>query len=209
MEKIKHLNWRYATKRYNNSKIEVDHLNAILESIRLAPTSLGLQPFKVFVIDSDEQREKLFPAANNQAQIKEASHILLFAANTSITPDSIQQYMENVAQTRSMPIENLEGFRKMIDGYVSSVPTQNIFHWNAHQVYIALGFAMATAAQLGVDTTPMEGIKAAEIDQLYNLPEQNLKATVLLALGHRDAENDRLAALPKVRKSSEEMFEFL
>ena len=209
MEAIQHLNWRYATKKYNGSQIDKDNLHTILESIRLTPTSLGIQPFKVLVIDNPELREKMLPIAYNQSQIKDASHIILFAANTQISEENINSYMNNVATTRQMPVENLAGFKGMINGFVGSKNEAEITEWACRQCYIALGIAMATAAALKVDTTPMEGYKANEMDELFNLKAQGYTSAVLLALGHRDAENDQLAKLAKVRKSGEEMFEFI
>jgi len=209
MEAIQHLHWRYATKKYNGSQIDQDNLNTILESIRLTPTSLGMQPFKVLVIDNPELREKMLPIAHNQSQVKDASHLILFAANTNISEENINSYMNNVATTRQMPVENLAGFKGMINGFVGSKNEAQIAEWASRQCYIALGIAMATAAALKVDTTPMEGYKADEMDVLFNLKEQGFTSAVLLAVGHRDEEKDQLAKLAKVRKSSEEMFEFI
>ena len=208
MEAIQHLQWRYATKKYNGSQIDKDNLHTILESIRLTPTSLGMQPFKVLVIDNPELREKMLPIAHNQSQIKDASHLILFAANTQISEETVDTYMNNVATTRQMPVENLAGFKGMINGFVGSKNEAQITEWASRQCYIALGVAMATAAALKVDTTPMEGYKANEMDQLFNLKAQGYASAVLLAVGHRDEENDQLAKLAKVRKSAETLFEF-
>lgn len=208
MEAIQHLQWRYATKKYNGSQIDKDNLHTILESIRLTPTSLGMQPFKVLVIDNPELREKMLPIAHNQSQIKDASHLILFAANTQISEETVDTYMNNVATTRQMPVENLAGFKGMINGFVGSKNEAQITEWASRQCYIALGVAMATAAALKVDTTPMEGYKANEMDELFNLKAQGYASAVLLAVGHRDEENDQLAKLAKVRKSAETLFEF-
>lgn len=208
MEAIQHLQWRYATKKYNGSQIDKDNLNTILESIRLTPTSLGMQPFKVLVIDNPELREKMLPIAHNQSQIKDASHLILFAANTQISEETVDTYMNNVATTRQMPVENLAGFKGMINGFVGSKNEAQITEWASRQCYIALGIAMATAAALKVDTTPMEGYKVNEMDELFNLKAQGYASAVLLAVGHRDEENDQLAKLAKVRKSAETLFEF-
>ena len=208
MEAIQHLQWRYATKKYNGSQIDADNLHTILESIRLTPTSLGMQPFKVLVINNPELREKMLPIAHNQSQIKDASHLILFAANTQISEETVDTYMNNVATTRQMPVENLAGFKGMINGFVGSKNEAQITEWASRQCYIALGIAMATAAALKVDTTPMEGYKANEMDELFNLKAQGYASAVLLAVGHRDEENDQLAKLAKVRKSAETLFEF-
>ena len=208
MEAIQHLHWRYATKKYISKTLEDNHLQAILESIRLTPTSLGLQPLKVWVVESEVLRDALLPIANNQPQIKQASHILIFAAYTAVTDEMIQNYMQNVATTRNMPVENLEGFSNMIKGFVGKLSPAELQEWTARQTYIALGVAMATAAHLKVDSTPMEGFSNEKLDELLQLPQQNLKSTVMLAIGHRDEANDPLSKVAKVRKPSSEIFVF-
>jgi len=80
MKIIDLLNWRYATKKMTGAKVPAEKISNILEAIRLAPTSIGLQPFTVFVVENELVRKQLTPAANNQPQIAECSHLLVFAA---------------------------------------------------------------------------------------------------------------------------------
>ncbi len=210
MEAIQHLKWRYATKKYTSQQIENDHLNVILESIRLSPTSLGLQSFKVFVIgNNSELRSQILPIAYNQTQITDASHLLIFTAYNNVNQQHIENYLNNIAATRQVPVESLSGFKKSIEGFTSSKNEEQTAEWASRQCYIALGIAMATAAALKVDTTPMEGFNHEGLDTVLGLKAQGLTSSVILAVGHRDPENDRLANAAKVRKSSEEMFEFI
>ncbi len=210
MEEIQHLNWRYATKKYSSKIISQEHIDTILEAIRLAPTSLGLQAFKVFVIDKNSAlREQLLPIAYNQTQISDASHLLVFAAYTEVHNQHIQNYLSNIANTRQIPIEALDGFKKSIHGFTSNKNEQQTAEWASRQCYIALGMAMDTAAKLKIDTTPMEGFNHEGLDQVLGLKERNLTSSVILALGYRDEENDKLASLPKVRKPHTELFEMM
>ena len=205
MSLIDKLNWRYATKRMNGTKVPQDKVDRILEAIRLAPTSFGLQGFKVIVIENEELREQIFNSACQQPQIKEASHILVFAANKKVTQEQVDEYMQLTATTRGIPVETLNGFKAMFAGIVAGTAEQN-FVWTARQAYIAFGVGIAAAALEDVDATPMEGFSNEALDKILGLSEQNLGSTTILTLGYRDETNDSLAQAPKVRKSAENLF---
>jgi nitroreductase len=210
MEAIQHLKWRYATKKYSQKIIPDTEIETILESIRLSPTSLGLQAFKVFVIGNNPSlREQLLPVAYNQSQITDASHLLVFAAYTEVTDNHIHSYLNNIANTRQIPLESLDGFKNSIQGFTSKKDETQTAEWASRQCYIALGIAMNTAAKLQIDSTPMEGFNHEGLDAVLGLKDQKLTSSVVLALGYRDEDNDKLAKLPKVRKSHSELFEKL
>jgi len=207
MNLIEKLNWRYATKRMNGTKVPQEKVDNILEAVRLAPTSFGLQPFKVFVIESPELREKIFNEACQQPQIKEASQILVFAANKKVTAEQIDEYMQLTATTRAIPVESLNDFKAMFGGIVAGSADQN-FVWTARQAYIAFGVGIVAAAIEGVDATPMEGFSTEALDKILGLAEQNLGSTTILTLGYRDEANDYLVNAAKVRKSKSSLFDF-
>lgn len=200
MNIIDDLNWRYATKRYTNKALSEDQVNTVLEAIRLAATSLGLQPFEIYDIRSSELRTQLREAANNQPQLTEASHVLIFAVWTEVTETMVDEYLQFVASTRNRDIQQLEGFRKSILGYLGNKETNDIIRWSSNQAYIALGKALAAAAQLRIDSTPMEGFNNQKVDEILGLKEKQLHAAVMLTLGYRDSENDPIASAQKVRK---------
>ncbi|HET7733664.1 MAG TPA: NAD(P)H-dependent oxidoreductase [Paludibacter sp.] len=205
MNLIDKLNWRYATKRMNGTKVPQEKVDKILEAIRLAPTSFGLQGFKVIVIEDEALREQIFNKACQQPQIKEASHVLVFAANRKISQEQVDEYMQLIATTRGISVADLSGFRAAFDGVVAGTAEQN-FVWTARQAYIAFGVGIAAAALEEVDATPMEGFSADALDEILGLTEQNLGAVTILTLGYRDETNDHLANAPKVRKSKENLF---
>lgn len=206
MNLVDKLNWRYATKRMNGTKVPQEKVDRILEAIRLAPTSFGLQALKVFVIEDAELKEKIFNEACPQPQIKEASHLLIFAATKNIDAKQVDDYMNLIAKTREIPVENLSGFRAAFDGVVAASAEEN-FVWTARQAYIAFGVGIAAAAIEEVDATPMEGFSTEALDKVLGLKEQNLGAVTILTLGYRDEANDHLATAAKVRKSKELLFE--
>ncbi len=201
------LSWRYATKRMTGGKVPQEKVDKILEAIRLAPTSFGLQPFKVIVIEDEKLREEIFNTACQQPQIKEASHVLVFAANKKVTAEQVQEYMELIATTRGIPVESLDGFKAMFDGIVAGTAEHN-FVWTARQAYLAFGVGIVAAALEQVDATPMEGFNPQAMDKILGLEEQNLGSTTILTLGYRDEANDSLVKAAKVRKSMDKLFDF-
>ena len=199
------MHWRYAPKRMTGEKVKEEHIEAILNAAQYAPTSMGLQPFTLYLIDRKELLEKIKPIAYNQAQIMESSHLLLFAAYTKLTEEHIDVYLENIMQTRAVSAESLVPFRNSMIRFAQSQSAEQIKNWATNQVYISLGFAIAEAALLGVDATPMEGFSAAGLDELLRLSEQHHTSIALLAIGFRDAENDFLANEKKVRRSLDKL----
>ena len=208
MTLIEKLNWRYATKRMNGTKVPQEKIDRILEAIRLAPTSFGLQAFKVIVVEDPALKERIFNEACQQPQIKEASHVLIFAASKNVSADHVNDYMNLIAETRDIPVEALAGFRAAFDGVVAGTPEQN-FVWTARQAYIAFGVGIVAATNEDVDATPMEGFSTEALDKVLGLAEQNLSATTILTLGYRDEKTDTLVHAAKVRKSKSALFEFI
>ena len=205
MNHINQLEWRYATKRMTGEKIDEASLHTILKAIQLAPTSLGLQPFTILQIESDEAKEKLAKACQ-QPQVKESSCVLAFCAWTSFSEEKVDAYMENIATTRSLETHQLADFKKMILNFVGGLNNENFKNWASHQAYIALGFGMYAAALEQIDATPMEGFAPAVFDEVFNLNEKGLSSVVLLALGKRDENTDYLAKAKKVRRSHEQLY---
>jgi nitroreductase/dihydropteridine reductase len=207
---LEKMNWRYATKKFDPSKIVDDErIERILEAIRLAPTSSGLQPFEVFVVENKDIREQIKPIAWNQSQITEASHLLVFAAWDNYTAERINMMFDLVNTERGFSNEGWEAYRKMLlDTYVGRDPQVNFEH-AARQSYIGLGLALTAAAFEGVDATPMEGFDPAALDEILDLRARGLRSGSVLPLGYRQAEGDWLVNLKKVRRAKEEFITVL
>ncbi|WP_130734019.1 NAD(P)H-dependent oxidoreductase [Flavobacterium sp. J27] len=197
MEILDVLNWRYATKKYNKQKVSDEKIKKIISAINFSASSLGIQPYRLFLIENNDLRKKLSAASFNP-QVQEASHLILFAAFDSIKQESIENYINLIAKVRQMPVEKLIDFKGMLQGLLNNTDQEN-FIWSSKQAYIGLGTGLIAAASEKVDATPMEGFNAEEFDKLLGLNEKGLKSVVLLALGYRDEENDFLAKLKKVR----------
>lgn len=201
MNLIEALNWRYAAKRMNGEKVPAEKVERILESIRLTPTSLGMQPFSVIVIEDETLRKKIQPAAYNQPQVAECSHLIVFAAWNNVTVEQVDAYLQNIVATRNVPLESLDGFKGNLMNVVNHRTIEQKREWAARQVYIALGIALTAAALEEVDATPMEGFKPAEVDQLLGLEAKGLHSVCLMTLGYRDLQNDYLVNQKKVRRA--------
>lgn len=199
------LNWRFATKRMNGEKVPQDKLERIIEAARLAPSSYGLQPYSVFVIEDAKLREKIRPMAFDQPQITESSHLLVFAAHDNVNEGHVDDFIRLTAETQDTDVSDLDDYKAMIKGAVNRFSAEEKFHWATKQAYISLGTAVTAAAFEQIDASPMEGFDKDALDQLLGLKERNLRSLVLLALGYRD-DNDHHAELKKVRRSREQMF---
>lgn len=203
---IEKLNWRYATKQFDPSKkVSETDLTTLKELANLAATSYGLQPFRVIIVENEELREQLKPAAYGQPQITDASHLVVFAAKTGMPPEYIDDYMNRIANTRGIDVANLKGFGDTIKGQAGNMPAEAIVNWNKRQAYIALGHWLVGAAELHIDACPMEGFDAAKFDEILGLAEHGLTATVLAPIGYR-SEADGMAKAAKVRLPIDELF---
>lgn len=204
---IEDLHWRYATKKFDPSKIlSVEQLHVLKESIRLTASSYGLQPFKVLIVESKEIREVLATASYGQRPVVDASHLFVFCAATNLDHADVDAYMDRISSVRKIEPAHLEGFSNGIKTSFEDKSADEIFKWTSKQTYIALGQLLHTCASLRVDALPMEGFDASEYNQILNLDVQNLSATLACPVGFRHAD-DISQHSEKVRKSSEEFFE--
>ncbi len=205
MELLKALQWRYATKKFDPSKkVEQSLVDQIIEAAWLAPTSSGLQPFKIIEITNQEIKEKIVPIAYNQKQIADCSHLLVFAAWDNYTEGRIDRIYGHITQNRQQPENTYQEYTNFLKSAYLNRPDETNFVHTAHQAYISFGLAIAAAAELKVDATPMEGFDSKELDKLLNLKEKGLKSVTLLPLGYREEANDWLVKLAKVRHPKEE-----
>lgn len=203
---LESLNWRYAVKKYDaTKKISSEDLTILKEATKLSVSSMGLQPFKVLVIETPELRAKLAPAGYNQSGITEASQLFVFAVETNVGAKQIEAYMENISETRGIPVESLKGFSDMIDGFISGLNAEGRDNWSKKQAYLALSTLINTAASLKIDATPMEGFNAQQFDEILGLEKLGLTTAVIAAVGYRH-EEDTTQHYKKVRKSNEEFF---
>lgn len=194
------LQWRYATKKFDPSKkVDQKLVDEIIEAAWLAPTSSGLQPFQILEITNQELKEKIVPIAYNQQQVADGSHLLVFAAWDNYTESRIDTMYKHITDDRHQAPDQYKDYTDRLKKAYLNRPAELNFEHAARQAYIAFGFAMAMAADLHVDSTPMEGFDSDALDHLLGLKELGLKSVTILPLGYRDQNNDWLVNLKKVR----------
>jgi nitroreductase len=203
---IDKLNWRYATKKFDAAKkVDDATLERILEAIRLAPTSSGLQPFEVLIVSNPALRAKIREVSWNQGQVTDSSHLLVFAAWDNITEQRVNMMFDLANEQRGEINEGWENYRQALLGIVAGRGEQANFDAAARQAYVALGVALVAAAFEGVDSTPMEGFDPAAVDQILSLKERGLRSVVMLPIGYREADGDWLVNLKKVRRPRQQL----
>ena len=203
---LESLNWRYATKKIDSQKqISEEDLNTLLEAIRLSPSSYGLQPYHIFIIKDIELREKLKAASWDQSQITDASHLIVFANNTSFDTELIDNYLTNVSDTREIVLSNLQPYGDFMKSKLVDLPNKTKEAWTARQTYLALGHLLSAAASLKIDACPMEGFNPEVYNELLGLNIKGLNSSVVAAIGYR-AEEDDTQHYKKVRQSKELLF---
>lgn len=206
MNLIEQLNWRYAAKKMDATQtIAQTKIDAIIEAIRLAPTSSGLQPFELLLITNNDLKNRIQAISYNQPQVSECSHLLVFAAWDNYTPERINMMFDLVNQERGFSNEGWENYRKKLLAMYSARSAEANFEHAARQTYIALGVAIVAAAEQQVDSVPIEGFEPEKLDAILDLPTHGLRSVLMMPLGYRDAKNDWLVNLKKVRRSTTDL----
>ncbi|MFK7813148.1 MAG: NAD(P)H-dependent oxidoreductase [Maribacter sp.] len=203
---IENRTWRYATKKFDSTKSVSDKdLELLLEATRLSSSSYGLQPYHIFVITDKEIKEKLRPVSWGQSQITDASHIIVFANKTDFGSELMDDYLKNVSETRNIPADGLKGYGDFMKSKLLDLSLETKAMWTEKQTYIALANLIQAAAELKIDTCPMEGFEADKYNEILGLDNKNLNASVVLPIGYR-SEEDETQHYAKVRQSKEELF---
>lgn len=208
MDIIESLNWRYATKRMTGEKIPGKELNTLLEAIRLAPSAYGLQPYKVIVTENRDLIEQIYAQSCPQVVLQQCSHLLIFKAKKRLDEAYVEEFLEEFRSARNASDEQIDSYREKIHRVINN-PAINTFSWTSHQTYLALGYATFAAAQLEIDATPIEGFDPKALNRVLSLNEEEEGTVLMLALGYRDASEDRLAYQPKIRKPLHKLVERL
>lgn len=201
------LRWRYATKKFDPAgKIPVEKWEALKQSLVLAPSSYGLQPWRFFVVEDKALRAKLKDASWGQSQIVDADKLVVFAVRRDFGAADVERHVARVAQVRGASPESLASFRQMMLGSIKAKAPEALQSWASRQVYIALGTFLAGAAILGVDACPMEGIEPSKYDEILGLGKKGYQALCVATAGVRSPQDD-YARQPKVRYEAAEVVE--
>ena len=204
------LQWRYATKQFDaQKKIPADLWSALEDALVLTPSSFGLQPWKFIVVTDQTVKQELVAASWKQSQPADCSHHVIFAAKNNLTEADVDRFLDRQVEIRGGSKEALAGYRGMIVGFAGKATQEGwIKEWAIRQVYIAIGNFMTSAAVLGVDTCPMEGIATTEYDRTLGLTGTEYSTVVACAAGYRTA-TDKYATAPKVRFPASEVIQHI
>ncbi|MCY0975868.1 NAD(P)H-dependent oxidoreductase [Chryseobacterium wangxinyae] len=209
MNYLEALSRRYSVKKFNPDLIIPQQiLLNILESGRLAASSQGLQPYKIFVVESREMKDKLIPAFYNPSQISTCSHLIVLVSKKDMEETYLDGYFNHISEVREHPVEDLNLFKKSITSHFSRQQHDDILNWAEKQAYIVLANLMYAAALENIDTCPMEGFRQDLIEEILNIDSDTEKVSVTLALGFRSQE-DEFQHMKKVRKPNEKLFKFM
>lgn len=197
---VEALKWRYATKKFDSSKkIDPAIWDVLEQTLVLAPSSFGLQPWKFIVITKQDIKDQLVSVSWGQKQLAEASHVVVLAVRHPLTQECVRQHITRTAELHGKTVEDLSGFEKVINGFIEKPAYPlDIREWSTRQVYLAFGSFMTVAALLGVDTCPMEGLDPAKYDKILGLEGSGYFTVAACPTGYR-SEDDKYAKLPKVR----------
>jgi len=202
---LERLEWRYATKKFDESKkLSEEKLSALKEAFNLTATSYGLQPLKLVVVSNPEKIKELVPMSYNQGQVGNASHILVICTETKVDEKYIRNYFDLVEKTRNTPRDVLSSFEEFLVSDFGKKTQDEIDVWAAKQAYLAIGNLLTVCAVEEIDACPIEGFVPSQYDDYFQLTEKGLKSVLVLAVGYR-AEDDMFSEMKKVRKGVEEM----
>jgi len=204
MELLDKLEWRYATNRFDsNRKLGPEQVNYLLKAADLAPSSYGLQPFALALVEDKDMKAILSPAAYNQPQVTEASHLFIFAVRTDLSEKDVDEFVERMVKIRNIERKEVAEDEAVMKGSIGKRSAESRFNWASRQAYISLGFLLAAGATQDIDVCPMEGFNKQQFDEILGLKERGFSSIAMAAAGYRSAD-DETANHKKVRKSLEE-----
>lgn len=206
---VQQLNWRAATKSYNpEKKLSDEQVELLTQVARLAPTSYGLQPIKLYVVSDESVKKEMRSAGYNQAQFTDASHVFVLTVRSSVTKNDVEEYIERISQQRGVEKKTLSGLKDTLINSISHKTSEELSAWNSKQAYILLGMMLLAAAEHKIDATPMEGFANDKFDEILGLDETGYTSVVVMAAGYR-SENDKYSKQAKVRKTLSEFVEHI
>ena len=205
MELLDSLRWRYATKQFDSERsLSEAQVTQLLEAANLSATSYGLQPFKFLVLKDQAKQDQLVASSYGQAQVAQASHVIVIATRTDVDADYVNSYVELMESQRDLPAGSLDKYKTIMTGAITAMDEQALDVWATKQAYLALGTLLAACAAVKIDACPMEGFVAAEYDEIFGLAAMNLHASVVVPIGYR-AEDDEHQHYKKVRRGLDEI----
>jgi nitroreductase len=200
MSIIEKLQWRYATKKFDATKLlSEEKLTILKEAFNLTALSYGLQTLKLVVVEDKVIRESLVDLSYGQRQVADSSHLLVLCIQTEINEQDVNEHFDTIKTIRNTPDAILNPFKNQLTSKIKEMPIDKKIDWATKQAYIALGNLMTVCAVEEIDSCPMEGFLPHELDKVLELDKHGLKSVLMLPVGYR-ANDDMFASFKKVRK---------
>ncbi|WP_457607298.1 NAD(P)H-dependent oxidoreductase [Nitratifractor sp.] len=194
------LYFRHACKRFDTErKIPEEDMRFILEAGRLAPSSFGMEPWRFLVIRDAELKAQLRPHCWDQPQITECSDLVVILARIADPADP--DYYTAMFRRRGLDEEKTRAYIQRYEAYIGAL--HSIQGWVSRQCYIAADHMMIYAAEIGVDSCPIEGFEPRKVDKVLGIDRKVERSVLLLPLGYRVQEPPK-----KMRRPFEEVVEF-
>ncbi len=204
MEIIESLRWRYATKKFDQTRsLPQEKIDILTEAFNLTATSYGLQPLKLVVLNNKVVQQQLTEHSWNQQQVADASHVLIFCIENTVDEEYITKHFDNVKAIRNTAEEVLKPFREQLVDSFKNKPTDEVSTWATKQAYLAMGNLLTVCAAEKIDACPMEGFIPEKYDEILGLTDLGLRSVLVLPVGYR-ANDDMFASFKKVRRSIDE-----
>ena len=201
MSFLRNLDWRFATKKFDSQKkVSEKDVDQICEAARLAPSSLGLQPWHIYVVSNPEIKKKIRSISYLQSQVVDASHVLVFCGRNDVM-QRIDTYSNLNAKKNILEAVKIKGIQTFMKGAMMGRNEEQRMDWAKRQAYIALGFVLAACCELRIDSCPIEGFNNTEMDKLLHMPSY-MNSVVVLAVGYRKEGPTH----PKVRFPKKDLF---
>lgn len=186
---------RYTTKKYNASKkIDSQHIKELKEIVRLSPSSINSQPWRFTFVSDQETKEKLSKVSwLNTEKVTDCDTVVVFSRIDS--PELFEKQIEE-----ELPKGAVDYYKE----FIKPKPDTEIKAWFDKQVYLAIGILLSACAEMGIDSTPMEGIEPDNYDKILGI--ENYKTLAAVAIGYRDEEDkNQPSKNPKSRRDLEKV----
>jgi nitroreductase len=204
MDILDKLNWRYATKEFDTSKVISDiKVDKLLKAANLTATSFGLQPAKVVLVENKELRENLVQYSWGQRQVADSSHLLVITISSDIGDKDVDAYVDRISEQRGVEKQTIEGMSKMVKGFLANMGPAEKKEWMANQAHIILGNLLTVCAVEDIDACPIAGFQPDKYDEILGLENDGQKSILVLPVGYR-LNSDKYASLAKVRMHDSE-----
>ena len=205
---------RYSTKVFDpTKKLTPEQVQGIKDLARYSASSINSQPWHFILAGTDDGKARVAKATQgdyvfNEKKVLDASHVLVFCTKLDITHDYIEKLMDSEQNDNRFPNDTIKDTVRKTRQYFIGLHVDDLkdtFDWMEKQVYLNIGTVLLGAKALGMDAVPIEGFDKTIMDKEFGLAEQGYTSSVIVALGHRSAD-DFNAPLPKSRFPETEIF---